>query len=106
MGPCLGWMDSDEKTLYLDDESTFAAVDDLAGRCGERIPTSRGTLWKLMRDKKLLVLGENGRIQRKIPRQGNARGLAIRMTSFPAWSEESLPTESENSPEQALSRTE
>lgn len=85
-GECIGWYDEEDQMIYLEDTSTYAAVERLAGASGESIPMSRCVLWKRLAEKGKLLRDPDGKhLKRKVPGQGNQRALAMKVASIPAW---------------------
>ena len=52
-GERIGWLDADD--LFLDPESSFAAVQKLARDQGTSVPTKQRTLWKRLAGAESLV---------------------------------------------------
>jgi hypothetical protein len=56
-GRMIGWEDDESGLLYLEPTATYAEVQAMAGQDGEAFPVSKGRLWKLLKEKGLIVPG-------------------------------------------------
>ncbi len=58
MGDCIGWYCDKERQVWLDQDSTFAKVQQLASTQGDKFLISPSTLWRRMGDKGLIIQSE------------------------------------------------
>lgn len=87
-GRCIGWLDAEAGTVYLDTEASFAEVQILAQAQGEPIPVTPKTLSKRLRERGLLEGGSGGcNTARKTCAGERRRGLlAVPIASLPLGS--------------------
>ena len=90
-GMCVGWIDIGD--LYLNPESSFAAVQRLAQAQGASLPITAQTLWKRLFEKGILASRDEAR-QRNIIRKviGGNRRNAIHILADTLLSHKSGPT--------------
>jgi hypothetical protein len=76
LGDRIGWIAGD--AIYLDPETTYAAMSRLLRDQGEAMPLSQSTLFRRLRDAGIITRSEEGRTTIKIDLQGaRKRVLAI-----------------------------
>jgi len=76
MGHKLGWVDDDY--LYLSPDTVFAAVQELARIQGGQLPITQQTLWRRLKEEKLLVITDKDRNTHKKTIEGRRqRVLAL-----------------------------
>ncbi|TVQ96316.1 MAG: DUF927 domain-containing protein [Desulfovibrionales bacterium] len=73
-GERIGWVSSNGD-IYLDSESTFAAIQKLGREQGVSIPVTQTQLWKMMKNSGLLVSTEHKRNTQKVPICGTRRNV-------------------------------
>ena len=82
-GRRIGWEDAEAGLLYLDPSACFAEAQSHAGQEGEPLPVSKNTLWKRLRERGLLAVGEAGRVGKKTPGRGeNHRAIALKSAAL------------------------
>lgn len=88
LGRCIGWMEAETETVYLDPEASFAEAQILAQAQGEPIPVTPRTLAKRLRERGLLAEGGEGRnTARKTCGGERRRGLlAVPILALPLGS--------------------
>lgn len=86
-GRCIGWEDAANALLYLDQTACFAEVQALAGQEGELLPVSKATLWKRLRERKLIEVEDAQRLAKKTPGRGSQQ-RAIALQASALWKEE------------------
>ena len=74
-GERIGWLDADD--LFLDPESSFAAVQKLARDQGTSVPTKQRTLWKRLAEQNHLVSRDRGRGTNTVRRTIGGRRLEV-----------------------------
>ena len=74
-GERIGWLDADD--LFLDPESSFAAVQKLARDQGTSVPIKQRTLWKRLAEQGHLVSRDQGRGTNTVRRTIGGRRLEV-----------------------------
>lgn len=95
-GQLIGWIDNNERYVYLDPAAAFTEVQRYAGEQGLTLPVTERTLRKMLHDRGLLVEVDSVRDTRTVRRTINRKPQAVLCLSAESISSAEEPTKPTN----------